>query len=674
MPEFRLTLLGAFALSAGAPCTVPSRKGQALLALLAIPPGQAHRRDKLATMLWSGHTDESARQNLRQCLTALRRGFGNDETIPFIAEGALLRLDAGRVIVDVVEFEEAVRSRDPAALARAFALYRGELLEGLNFDECPFEEWLIGERRRLNALAIEGLNQLLRHQQRHGEREAAMQTALRLLTIDSLQEDVHRSLMRLYHEIGNAAQALRQYAACEKALRTELGVEPEDATKELRRVILRSRNGSSPKAGSDADPALDDRLSLPNGTEIQREADALAAAPRDRPSIAVLPFANLGGDPEQDYFSDGMTEDIITELSRFSELFVIARNSSFAYKGKSVDVREIGRELGVRYVLEGSVRKSGSRVRITGQLVDTTKGVHIWADRFDGALEDIFDLQDQMSAIIVGAIAPKLEHAEIERAKRKPTESLDAYDYYLRGMASFHQGDGKAFAEALQLFKKAIHLDSGFASAYAMAAWCLYIPVPFGTVPEKLLEAERLARLAARLGPDDAAALCVAGFVVASVAHDFDLGLALVSRALARNPNLVTAWYLSGWVRVLNGEHEVAIEHFSRAERLSPVDPFNWSCHLGVAYAHFIAGRDDQALSSVEHCLRDMPNFRPALLVVAASSAFVGAMDRAKTTIARIRELDPTRCISQLEKRMPFRHSEQSARLIDGLRRAGLPE
>ena len=653
---------------------VPSRKGQALLALLAIPPGRTHRRDKLATMLWSGHSDEAARQNLRQCLTALRKGCQNGAAIPLIAEGDLLRLDAAQVMVDVGEFEDAMRGRDPAALARAFTLYRGELLEGLNFDECPFEEWLIGERRRLNALAIEGLNQLLRHQQWHGEREAAMQTALRLLTIDPVQEDVHRSLMRLHREMGNTAQALNQYAACEKTLRRELGVEPEDATKELRREILRSRNVPSLKARLDAEPAGDGQLSLPNGTEIQREADALAAAPRDRPSIAVLPFANLGGDPEQDYFSDGMTEDIITELSRFSELFVIARNSSFAYKDKSVDVREIGRELGVRYVLEGSVRKSGSRVRITGQLVDTTKGVHIWADRFDGALEDIFVLQDQMSAIIVGAIAPKLEHAEIERAKRKPTESLDAYDYYLRGLASFHQGDRKAFAEALQLFQKAIQLDLGFASAYAMAAWCLYTPVPFWTNPEKVLEAERLARLAARLGPDDAVALCVAGFVVASVAHDFDMGVALVSRALVRNPNLVTAWYLSGWVRVLNGEPEVAIEHFSRAQRLSPFDPFNWSCHLGVACAHFIAGRDDQALSSVERCLVDMPNFRPALLIVAASSAFIGATERAEQTIARIRELDPTRCISQMQKRMPFRHSEQSARLIDGLRRAGLPE
>jgi TolB-like protein len=670
MSEFRLTLLGAFALSAGAPCMVPSRKGQALLALLALPPGRTHRRDRLATMLWSGHTDESARQNLRQCLTALRRGCQNGEAMPVIAEDGLLRLDARRVIVDVVEFEEAISRGDPTALARAFTLYRGDLLEGLNFDESPFEEWLIGERRRLNALAIEGLSQLLRHQQHQGEREAAMQTALRLLTIDALQEDVHRSLMRLYHEVGNAAQALRQYVACEKALRKELGVEPEDATKELRRAILQSRNASPSK---EADPARRDELSRSISSEVASDAIVPAAA-KDRPSVAVLPFANMSGDPGQDYFSDGITEDIIMGLSRFSELFVIARNSSFAYKDKAVDARQIGRELGVRYLLEGSLRKSENRVRISGQLVDTTTGAHIWADRFDGTMEDIFDLQDKMSTIILGAIAPKLELAEIERAKRKPTESLDAYDYYLRGMASFHEGSGKAFVEALELFKKAIELDPNFASAYAMAAWCVYLPVPFWSVPEKVREAERLARQAARLGPNNAAALSVAGFVVASVANDFNLGLALVDRALLLNPNLVNAWYLSGWVRVLNGEPELAIEHFSRAECLSPFDPFKWGCHLGVAYAHFIAGRDDQALSSVERCLVDMPNFRPALLLVAASSAFLGATDRATSAVARIRELDPTKSISQLMLRTPFRQPERIARLFEGLRRAGLPD
>lgn len=395
----------------------------------------------------------------------------------------------------------------------------------------------------------------------------------------------------------------------------------------------------------------------------------------DRPSIAVLPFVNLSSEPDQEYFADGIVEEIITALSRFKTLFVIARNSSFTYKNRAADVKQVGRELGVRYVLEGSVRKSANRVRITGQLVDTTTGTHIWADRFDGALEDIFDLQDQLSTMIVGAISPKLEQAEIERARRKPTESLHAYDYYLRGMASFHRGSRKSLAKALELFKQAFEIDPGFASAYAMAAWCYSVSLWFWTAGgEEAREAQRLARLAARLGTDDATALCVAGFVLADIARDFDTGMALVNRALTLNPNLATAWFLGGWVRLINGEPDVAIEHFAHVERFSPFDPFMWGVQAGIANAHFCAGRDDKALSAAELCLRDMPNYFPALRIVAASSAFTGATDRARKAIARIRELNPGWRISEIKQRFSYRRSEDLARIVEGLRKAGLPE
>jgi TolB-like protein len=401
----------------------------------------------------------------------------------------------------------------------------------------------------------------------------------------------------------------------------------------------------------------------------------------DRPSIAVLPFQNMSDDPQQEYFADGIVEEITTALSRFRNLFVIARNSSFTYKGRAVDVKQIGRELGVRYVLEGSVRKAANRVRITGQLVDASTGAQLWADRFDDGLGDIFDLQDRVTASVVGAIAPKLEQAEIERAKRKPTESLDAYDYFLRGMASFHQGGRKATAEALELFNKAIQLDPSFASAYGMAAWCYFGPMIFGPKmftrtrdrKQEALEAERLARRAARLGTDDATALYAAGFVLAGITHDFDTSVALVDRALVLNPNLGAAWFVSGFVRLLHGEPEVGIEHFSRAERLSPFDPFIWAVHTCTAYAHFFAGRYEEALFVVEQ-VRDAPNYRPAIFLRAASSAATGRMDQAQRAMARIRELDPTLRISGLKERTPFSRPEQIARLTEGLRKAGLPE
>ena len=291
----------------------------------------------------------------------------------------------------------------------------------------------------------------------------------------------------------------------------------------------------------------------------------------NKPSIAVLPFENLSGDRDQEYFADGVVEEIITALSRFRGLFVIARNSSFAYKGRAVDVKQVGRELGVRYILEGSVRKAGSRVRITGQLIDTNTGAHLWADRFDGALEDIFDLQDQVTASVVGAIAPKLEQAEIERAKQKSTQSLDSYDYYLRGMAGVHQETRDSISEALGLFYQAIELDPNFASAYGMAARCYVAKKTYGWIAQReqeIAEANRLAQRAALLGKDDAVALSMAGIAFSYVVGDVERGAALIERAVVLNPNLAWSWMFRGWVKVYLGEHESAIESEARAMRL----------------------------------------------------------------------------------------------------------
>jgi TolB-like protein/class 3 adenylate cyclase len=294
----------------------------------------------------------------------------------------------------------------------------------------------------------------------------------------------------------------------------------------------------------------------------------------DRPSIAVLPFQNMSGDSEQEYFADGIVEEIITALSRLHWLFVIARNSSFAYKGLVVDIKQIERELGVRYVLEGSVRKVGNRVRITGQLIDSATGAHLWADRFDGKLEDIFDLQDQVTSKVVAAIAPKLEKAEIERAKRKPTDNLDAYDYYLRGLAGVHQWTPEANTEALANFHQAIELDPSFASAYALAARCYAQRKTSGWVTDRahdIAEARRLARRATELDRDDAEALCAAGFAFADVVGEIEFGNALIDKALLLNQNLATAWYFSGWVRIWLGEPEEAMTELLEHCGLAPM-------------------------------------------------------------------------------------------------------
>jgi TolB-like protein len=399
----------------------------------------------------------------------------------------------------------------------------------------------------------------------------------------------------------------------------------------------------------------------------------------DKPSIAVLPFTNLSSDPEQDYFADGMAEDIITALSRFRALFVIARNSSFTYKGRAVDVKQVGRELGVRYVLEGSVRKSANRVRITGQLVDTATGAHLWADRFDGGLGDIFDLQDHVAESVVGAIAPAVEKAEIERARRKPTESLDAYGLYLRGLAAFYQfGNRQANEEALRLFNSAIELDPDFAVAYGRAALC-YLWAKnsgwFSDTANEIAEVQRLAQRAVELGKDDAIALSGSGYALVFVVRDLEVGAAFIDRALVLNSNLAEAWNFGGWVKNFLGEPESAIERFARAMRLSPLDLRVTAMRSGTAHAHFFLGRYDEAASWAAMALQENPDLQPGLRIAAASNAMAGRPEQAREAVARLRQLNPALRVSNLKDvRGPYRRAEDLSRYEEGLRRAGLPE
>jgi TolB-like protein/class 3 adenylate cyclase len=408
-----------------------------------------------------------------------------------------------------------------------------------------------------------------------------------------------------------------------------------------------------------------------------RVDDALALP--DKPSIAVLPFTNLSSDPEQEYFADGMVDDIITALSHFKALFVIARNSSFTYRGRAVDVKQVGRELGVRYVLEGSVRKAANRVRITGQLVDTATGAHLWADRFDGGLGDVFDLQDRVTESVVGAIAPAVEKAEIERAKRKPTESLDAYAIYLRGLARFYQFAGRQVNdEALRLFNSAIEIDPDFASAYARAAACYAYARGNGWIsvtPNEIAEVTRLAQRAVGLGKDDAMALAASGWALAFVVRDLEAGAGLIDRALVLNSNLAEAWFYGGWVKNYLSEPEPAIERFARAMRLSPLDPRVTAARAGTAHAHFFLGRYDEAASWAAMALQDNPDYQPGLRIAAASNAMAGRPEQAHQAVARLRQVNPALRVSTLKDVVgPYRRAEDLSRFEEGLRQAGLPE
>ncbi len=413
-------------------------------------------------------------------------------------------------------------------------------------------------------------------------------------------------------------------------------------------------------------------------------ADGQTMSPRpplalpDKPSIAVLPFRNMSGESEQEYFADGMVDEITTALSRFRGLFVIARNSSFAYKDRSMDIKQVGRELGVRYVLEGSVRKAAGRLRITGQLIDASSGANLWADHFEGALSEVFQLQDQVATSVVGAITPRLEGAEIERAKRKPTESLDAYDYYLRGLAMVDRLSNEGITAALQLFSKAIEQDPDFALAYARAALCHMTRNANGWVQDRareIAEATRLARRGVELGRDDAVALSYGGYVLAYIAGELDDGAAFVDRALALNPNLAAAWGFSGWLKTCLGDFETGLKHAAMAIRLSPFDSrtYAWQHYMGLA--HFCAASYDEAALWAENALRSQPNFAAAMRTLAASRALAGRMAEAEKAMTRLRQFVPELRLSRLDEVMPpFRRADDRSRYLEGLRRAGLPE
>jgi TolB-like protein/Tfp pilus assembly protein PilF len=381
----------------------------------------------------------------------------------------------------------------------------------------------------------------------------------------------------------------------------------------------------------------------------------------------------MTGDPEQDYFVDGIVEEITTAISRLPWLFVIARNSSFTYKGRAVDVKQVARELGVRYVLEGSVRKAGNRVRITGQLIDTATGAHIWADRFDGALDDIFELQDQVASSVVGAIEPRLRQSEIERASRKPTDSLDAWDLYLRALALRYQYTEESIREAIDLLKRALAIDPSYALAAALIGACRVHQWAhaFGQVSDtEVAEAVRLARRAIEAGKEDPDALWMAAWTLAIFTGEHATAAVVINRALTLNPNSAHAWMASGVILNLQNEPDRAIEALEHAMRLSPLDPLGGRGVASVmSVAHLAAGRYEEAIRWADRSLAAQPDYRPALRVKAICCAYLGRVDEARGWLSRVLELEPDLTVARIKAAPRF-----IARHVEALRKAGLPE
>lgn len=648
-----------------------TRKTSLLFAALVLAGGRAYRREQLSEAFWPGRGNGQARNSLRQALVDIRRSFpaGKDATLYIEGDQETVALVAGPEEADISIFDRKLAEGRTTDLAFAADLYRGEVLAGEAIPD-GLDEWFGPYQNRYQRKALQLVERLSLALSEPGsaEESACEGLAERLLASDPTVEAAHRALMRIHAHRGHENAVLRQFESCRALLKRHLRAEPEALTASLA-ASLQSREGSEYQRTAPG-PAV----------TWQPQVFSVATKHHDRPSVAVLPFQNLSGDTEQEYFADGMVEDIIIALAHFRHLYVIARNSSFTYKGQAVDIKQVGRELDVRYVVEGSVRRTGDRLRIAGQLIDTSTGAHLWADRFDGTLANVFDLQDQVASSIVGAITPKVEEAEIERAKRKPTESLDAYDYYLRGLAVFDRTitNRSGIDEALRLFMKAIDRDPEFAVAYARAARCYATRKSNGWMvdrAEEIAEATRLARRAVELGRDDAIALSYGGYVLGYVGGDLDDSAACIDRALALNPNFAAALGVSSWVKACLGEPDKAVEHAALAMRLSPFDPrlFAWQFNTGLA--HFCAGHYDDAVAWAGKSLQHQPNYPSAMRVMAAGHAMAGRLAEAQDMIARLCEFDPALRLWNLADILPpFRRPDDRDRYIEALRKAGLPE
>jgi adenylate cyclase len=406
-----------------------------------------------------------------------------------------------------------------------------------------------------------------------------------------------------------------------------------------------------------------------------RVAEAESPLPLpDKPSIAVLPFENMSGDPEQEYFADGMVEEIITALSRFKWLFVIARNSSFTFKGRAVDIKEVGRRLGVRYALEGSVRKASGKVRITGQLIDAVTAAHIWADRFERDLTDVFALQDEVTVAVVSAIQPRLLQTEISMATRRRPENLTAYDFFLQAMQQFYLVTREGVAEATMLAHRALELDSDFGRAAALASNCHALNVlwAYATDPQfERKEAVRLSSLALSLDDSDPDTLAWAGFTLAYMVGDFEYAIEIADRAVELNPNSFLAWNYRGLVYRAAGLPEEALPSFERAIRASPVDPMLHHTLTGMGYSFIELGRFGEAIAAGKKARRQNSWYSPTYCCLASAFAHLGRNAEASEAAARLFEVDPTFTITS----WIARGGKSNAKLlIEGLRKAGLPE
>jgi TolB-like protein/Tfp pilus assembly protein PilF len=628
--KLTIRLLGAVAVQAadGRDVTPPGKKLRALLACLALGNEKGWARERLCALLWNDRAEEQARASLRQALAELRRIIGEPSFLK--SERDHVALDPACIAVDVSEFGRLAAA---GQLEQAASLYRGDLMDGQTSSDAEFAAWLAVERTKLHDLAIGVLTKLTETQ----TGESAIATVHRMLQLDPAREESHRMLMRRYAASGRRAQGLRQYQICRDILQRDLDASPEPETESLLKQLQSSSNGTT--------------------------ADEAVVA--GKPSIAVLPFTNLSGDPEQQYFSNGVTEDIITELSRFRQLVVIARNSAFQFSSSTVDLGDIQKKLGIQYVVEGSVRRGGDIVRITAQLIDASTGNHLWAENYDRKSEEVFAVQDEVVRAIAATIEGRLVPSGAERALRKPTFHMSAYDYLLQGREHWNHYDAAAAEVPL---RRAIELDPKYAQAHAWLGFSLLLKEYDYCDEMQLQPALACAQKAIALDPDDSTTQAMLGLILTYMGKH-DAAAAHFERAVVLHPNNMFAQTLYGALLIYIGRPDAALVRLELVLQRDPYPPvwyWEWS---GLAL--YQLRRYDEATAAF-HKMGLRHYWTHAYL--AASYAMAGRFEDASEHKAAYCNEAHDASVHKWAMYDPYKDQRSLEHLLEGLRKAGLPE
>lgn len=661
----RLRILGGLELTSLSGVSVgATRQTRLMLACLALAGVKGLTRADLCSMFWPSRPAAQARNSLRQGLAVIRKALSADgDAISLEGDLETVRLKAGPETVDVLAFREALLNDNRDGWIAAAHAYQGDLLAGVE-GAGEAEQFLASHRRALCEQAQIIAERLSKAATVDGEAlDAAQALAERLLQKDPTSEEAHRALMRCFSRRGRTNAAVRQFEKCKETLRQEFQAEPDSETRRLFAAI-RLAEGNE----------------LDNEYKFEARIQDVTAEPSNplsrHPSVAVMPFDNLGSASDE-YFADGVVEEVTSALSRIRDFFVIARQSTFTFKGRFVDVQEVGRALGVAYVVEGTVRRGDDRLRISVQLVDVTTRAQLWSDRYEGAANELFEFQDRIAEQVAGALKPAIRKAEIEAARRKPPASLEAYDLVMRAFPKLCGQNAAAIDEAIPMLMSALRIDPVYGRAHALLAWCHALRVTYLWVTEiesEVGNAQRAIDAAASLIDDDPTAMTAAGAAI-GFCGDQEGASALIERALALDPNNAWGWARWGWVGIYRGQPDRAHGRFEKAMKLSPLDPFAFNTRMGMASALVRLGNLDEAVAIAKDVTKTHSDVTWAHRLLASWAAMAGDLPTARRAARKLMAANPEFTIRRYLAVPTFQDMpEYRDRLAQGLRDAGLPE